>query len=551
MDNQQNTEIKEEQNVVEQWINSLSDRPQQIGQGLRLGTMERDIGYYTIGTSNIAAGMHGLTGPTGMTGSRGATGPIGYIGTPTQKPPPKKPEPLKPLNKIPEDKKHTPDVLLANLYESFDLTNPVHIHFKTLCDSLSISNPLNENIKVIVLNHCTMFDLPIILIYMKIVCNIYDSKLTDFEIQFSDGQVFKCLKSIIKTIPYFDMMLNDIQNDGSLLLTSDSNIVIPLLKIVYGKYNDVINYENYVELFETMDKYLMKEYFHIMLDSGKEYIQYMTKKWVSDKSFDKIKLLYRILKNIVDEKFITDNEFSFGDSDKLKKDANIIIKKMFDVSMGEHMTIFEDWITLFSDTQKLRSINDSKQYELLNVANIDPKLVVIFLSKLDFINDDYQEIFIHTNDGYHNEKIKYDPHNCRFVDTYNSEIIISSYFPVFKYIKLTRIPLNITEIVDNLISIRYPEMNDINITCNMNLLLKQMSSNSNSDPDLDLEDIYVVKEIYKCSNNKVKNVNEVLRIPSQFGNNIKYKLLLDKSYTGQKGVLGFRVDHKEFNVQID
>lgn len=531
---------------VEKWIDTLNNNNSYGLSYNSTGTANTAIGYsyltgtttVTTGATNTAIGYNalnavgeygytGLRGDTGATGQRGATGPSGYAG-PSQKPKPlPKPTKLKP---IPPETIFTPIILLKNLFESFDNTNPIHMQFKNLCESLNVVNPINEKIKNIVLGYCDMFDVEIVEIFRLVKLDIYGQNLTDFVIEFPENKVYPCLKALIKTIPYFDMIFNDIDMGDSLTLSSDFGITSSLLTLVYDQNADVLNVSNYVEIFEMMDKYLMKEYFYILLEWAKNNVGDIMREYVLNNDFDRIKLLYRILKNISDEKFMKDNEFSFNNCENLKKEAKIVINKMFDVSMGIGMTMFDDWFIIFTDVQKLKNIYESKRYDLLDVANIEPKLVIQFLSKLDPDNDSYDDIF--TMIQIYNMVVEYG--ECKNIN--GSSIIVESYYPTFKYKKIVKLPINIITINDNELIIHFFQNSNINIKTGSKLVFGHVWK------------VYNVNQIKRC----VKYIDKekvVDNVHYTTNTDVTFKLDLDDVYPTDRKLYVY--NYEEVEEKID
>lgn len=515
--------------LVDKWIDTLNNNNGAGYNGLiynSTGSMNTAVGMLS-GTNNVVVGNTVYIGATGMTGNTGARGPTGPRGCSGPKPLPK---PTK-LKTIPPEIIFTPTLLLNNLFESFDNTNPIHMQFKNLCESLNIVNPVNDNIKNIVLGYCDMFDVEIVEIFRLVKLDIYNKNLTDFVIEFSDGKCYPCLKAIIKTIPYFDMIFNDIDMNDSLTLSSDFGITSSLLTLVYDQNADELNVSNYVEIFEMMDKYLMKEYFYIMLEWAKNNVEIVMRDCILNNDFDRIKLLYRILRNISNETFMKDNEFSFNNCENLKKDAKNIITKMFNVPMGIGMTLFDDWFVAFTDAQKLKNIYDSKRYDLLDIANIKPELVIKFLSKLDSDNDSYDDIF--TMIQLYNMTIEYG--ECKHIG--GSSIIVESYYPIFKYKKIIRLPTNIVMINGNELTINFFQNSNINIKPGTKLVFGHVWK------------VYNVNQIKRCvkhHEDKEKVVDNVHYVSNR---DVMFKIELDGVYQTDTKLNVY--DYEEVAEKID
>jgi hypothetical protein len=300
------------------------------------------------------------------------------------------------------------------------------------------------------------------------------------------------------------MIFTDVVMEDNLMLASDHNVTTTLLTLIYDSNADVLNNSNYVDVFEMMDKYLMKEYFNIMLVYGKNNITDIVNGYILSGDFDKIKLLHRILKNISDENSINNN-------DELKKNTKEVIKKMFDGNFNEHITMFEDWTTLFTDPQKLRCIHNSKQYDLLNVACINVDLVINFLSKLDLNNDDYDELFTLKN-----------LYRCLIMfgddkSISKHKIIIDSYYPVFKYRKILRYQFDILQVDKNVVTIKF--------NINSDQLNKGAQIMAN-------DTVYRVVDIIRCNNDFEKATDKACYVSNK---DVCFKLILDDNYVVGNG----------------
>jgi hypothetical protein len=441
------------------------------------------------------------------------------------------------------------DVLLNKLYESFDLKSCIHNQFKILCDSIKIDTPINNKIKDIIfkiINELATTNkvVRISYIYEIIKYEIYKNGLTDFLLISDDNsETFPCLKAIIQTIPYFDMLIKDCQQNDNSVIIDDFDLTVYLIKILCDmelthniptyantfsynpNYGNIFNSDNYVKTFELMDKYLMKDHFYIMINHGYEYIKNIIQELVDQNKFDTIKLLYRILNNIInDETFKNTND----DIDMLHKQgvlgiyhmnndivlgAKEIIKKIFQVDMGEHIFDFDDWQNLFDAEYKLRTVHRLGKYELLNIMNIEPKLVIGYLAMLNFSNINYNNIF-HIVE-LHNSRLIFGSNNIKKLQ---NVIIIDSYYPVLKYTKITRLPVKALNNTGNCITIEFI-MNNLVINIEDNIIFGNNM----------LNDKYKVKSIVKCVKGEKTgvNVSTARSISPLMKTNIEYKLFFD------------------------
>jgi len=459
------------------------------------------------------------------------------------------------------------DVILNGLYKSFNLKSCIHNQFKILCDSIKIDTPINNKIKDIILKSIGNLAIAnkvvkISYMYEIIKYEIYKNCLTDFLLISADdnSKTFPCLKAIIQTIPYFDMLIKDCQQNDNSVIIDDFDLTVYLIKILCNithnfptnantfsyNYVDIFDSNNYVEMFELMDKYLMKDHFYIMINYGYEYIKNIAQQLVDQNKFDKIQLLYRILNNIInDETFkntnididieIRNNQGGLGIY-YMNKDivlaAKEIIKKIFQLDLGEHIFDFDDWQNLFKDEYKLRTIHRLGNYELLNImnikpelvigylamlnfSNIKPELVIEYLAMLNFSNNNYTDIFDTMN--MHNSRLIFGSNNIK---TLQNVIIIDSYYPILKYTKITRLPVKILNNTGNYVTIEFL-MNNLVINIEDNIIFG----------DNILNDKYKVKSIVKCVRGEKTGVNvSVAKSISPFIKiNIVYKLFFDWS----------------------
>jgi hypothetical protein len=505
-----------------------------------------------------AVGIRGPTGPTGAVGIRGPigpTGPSGDMGPPRissctccepkphhQHQPTKNPQPPKTLPTLPTGITITPETIYNHLLESFDLNNYIHNNFKNLCNSLNIDNDTNKEIKQIILNHSTSYGLEINNIYKLVTKDIYNNNLTDFEIVFSNGQTFSCLKAILQTIPYFSMMFEDVPIDDHINLASNYEITTALIKLVHDSDAEVINSDNYIELFELMDQYLMKEHFYVMLKFGENNIASITEELLNTKQFTKLTTLFRLLSNIATEKVD-------GDNNTLKTAALKLISKMLCVNPGENIEIYENWQDIFTDEQKLLAIRTCKKYELLEIGKITPIKVIKFLAEIDFANDIYCDIFdeYEYNHLYaqYDAKIIFDPHNVGFKEeasncgVYDSRFktffIINSYYPVLKYIKMSKLPATIFNDGTNNI-LKFHKCSKIHISIGSELLFRNTIDTEH------LYNVYTVKSILKRGGEQRVPVEKARFIAPDMSDNITYELILDKPYDdkNEMGIWAYR-----------
>jgi hypothetical protein len=86
-------------------------------------------------------------------------------------------------------------------------------------------------------------------------------------------------------------------------------------------------------------------------------------------SHDDIITITNLLKNIVN---ITDNT-------KVNMIRNKIVKHYF----KDNIFVIADWPTIFTEEEKIKAIEMSEQYDLLNMSQISPKEVIKLLEITD------------------------------------------------------------------------------------------------------------------------------------------------------------------------
>lgn len=498
-----------------------------IGYGdpfFRMGAIP--IGTYALGTRG-PTGMMGDTGPTGPTRPTGNTGPSGggiaYPGIPYSKrkiiptPSPKK------IIEIPKDTELTQEILLSNLLESLDLRDYIHVHFKNLCDSTNTSSLVNDEVKKIILKYCTTYDMEIYRIYNLIKKNIYDQKLTDFELVFPDGSSFMCLKAILETIPYYDIIFKDIGIQRKMNVTSDFELTTTLIKFIYDYTLPMIKTSNYVQIFELMDQYLMKDYFYEIIRCGMNHISKYTQQHFDKKHFEPIILLLRLLQNIKNEPLDETNEITLYYSDKLNKLTSKLIEKIGEVDPKTHILLFDDWQNLYSDTQKMESIKLLNDYNLFNISNISPIIIILFLSQLQLESHVYDDIFKNTD--VRGSNIYVIPYSGQILHK-DVIIFVKSYYPIFEYTKATKLrDATVTSSFnDGNIKVNY--INSYENTIRIGTCFTVNSTLCTED----LVNVYNVEQIVRYGDNNTEvYVQQTNYIPIWFWSNMKhYKLILDR-----------------------
>ena len=339
---------------------------------------------------------------------------------------------------------------------------------------------------------------------------------------------FSCCKALLQTIPYFNMLLEDIEMDDNCIIIPDYDYTVQIIKLVYGlniKCDDnyfaeifrLMDASDYVEIFRLMDKYLMKDYFDCMICSDYDKIKALMEQLIEQKNFDKIKILHRILQdNVEDEK----------NGAKAKR----MIRIMFQADMGDNFTMLDNWPDILEDHYKLKYIYKSGHYELLNIAKIKPTYVLKFLALHNFENtvkcsdianiirkqyDDNVLILGPNNISTHNYMYNYQG-KC---DCYI--VMINNYYPLLSYTKITKLPVKILKNTENYVAIQF--------NADLKLKVKIGSGIIFNLPTLiqNIPSTYSVNAIYAYNDNINEKVSKAIYIPPEF-NIINYKLFIDK-----------------------
>jgi hypothetical protein len=191
-----------------------------------------------------------------------------------------------------------------------------HMYFLILCDSVSNDTHVNKQIKDIIISNYILtrdyiefFGDYITNIYIKILKEIWNRQLSDINIVFTDNTFLPCLKAVLRTIPYFDMMFNDTHFGDTLNVMTDPLLTKILIRLAYNSgidfvFTDIprdVLLDNYIELFYLMDSFSMEYHFQNMLSFGKKNIITIIRRLRPKKKFKKIKKLQIILLDISDD----------------------------------------------------------------------------------------------------------------------------------------------------------------------------------------------------------------------------------------------------------
>jgi hypothetical protein len=404
-------------------------------------------------------------------------------------------------------------------------------HLRIICTSLNTYSPINDKIKQIIydevqtIDHQHIYDMSHDLItgfiyiddlYRNIVQAILTNKLTDFTLISANdnSKQFKCCKALLQTIPYFYMIFQDTEIVDNFIIIPDYECIVKLIKSLF-KEGILCTAIEYVEIFELMDKYLMKDYFDSMIQIGYGYRKFIITELIKQERFDKIRTLHRILQ---------DNIKSEMDTNTIK----LLIQKIVRSDIGKFFTTFDNWQNLFEDPYKLKYIYNSGELELLNIAEIKPELVLKFLSLYNFANIEKYLDMVNVIEC--NCFTIFDPSNCGFTGSgcYSKVLIVHSYFPIINYTKYSELPVSIMERTDKYIFIRF----------NKNVPFKiKNGSIIASDKTITPESPHlgcVTKITAYCNKTKMEaNVNEATYIAPSLGL-INYKLFITEKEHSKK-----------------
>ena len=351
-----------------------------------------------------------------------------------------------------------------------------------------------------------------------ILTDIYNLNLFDLTLKFENTEeTLNCKKFMLRFIPYFDMLFNDVEITDSITISQNYEITKIIIMMLHNQnIKSLVTKENAINIILQMDLWLMRDHYKMLIKHISGIIEDVIKDELEQKNYEKIVLFNKILKNLPNEKSHHVKNYK----NKEKKESNKLQEKMLELDVwNEHIFIFNHWNLLFNDNQKLKAIFDTKQYELLNISNITPAKVIIELAKRDFTNDFYYYIYDNCDVSFianHN-----DTHNIqnRII---NKRCIISQYYPKFVYYKYENLNDNFIMVINNIIT------DKINISVSIGDKLLHCNNNYFETCE--------VTEIIKI-NNKAK-VEVKNTVPNNLTNciqNIYYEIYVDKNLTNYSG----------------
>ena len=432
----------------------------------------------------------------------------------------------------------TPDEKYERLINSFDEKNYNHMNFKKLCDSLKINNPIHMEIKNMIINYCSLLPIPKNEdIYKMLLVDIYNANLTDFVINLPNNKSISCMKIILLTIPYFDIIIEDTGIQSEFDLEINYDIMNCIIKLLYIPETEIITVHNFIDLFIQMDKYLMREHFHVALKFAKHNITDIVKYLLNETKFDDIRTLYIILCDIKNQHYDKTN-LSIEDIKEVTNYVTEIITTMLTVYFGKHITLFDKWTCLFTDEQKINNISRSNNLELLNVAHIIPTKVLELLSDIDFSSNIYNTV--HHFAKITNAEIILEK-NGKFTVN-KSKLLIKSYYPLFQCLMINKINAHVINAYKNIMVITINYLYSP-ITIGTRLLLGDIIT------DMTLNNIYTVINIVKRSNNNKIKVSSVENNSLTQLSTISFELFFDKIVLNNKrGPIMWSIECIDHNI---
>lgn len=322
------------------------------------------------------------------------------------------------------------------IYETF--TKKLTTDFKFFCDQLQ-NNIIDIIIKYTIAEHC---DEDVIL------QDLYNQKLSDFTIQFSDGTNIKCLKGLLRCIPYFSNMFEDTDVQDVIILDYDPYTVQIVIDSLY--HQNTITIENVCNVVKLMDMWLMN--FNIDLS-------------FIDQNLDKI-----LLNKEEDIVILVNN---------LKK-TNFDLTKIYRHNF-KNIFLFDDWKNIFTDKQKINAIKSSGKYEYLNTISLQSVLPLLLeISKNDELDKLIDQLLIMAchNMAYCNSNI---------IQLPKIFVVIDDYYPIFNATIYTQSNIEIEAGIptthyyeDNIFYNIYPS---IHVNVNQDILIGNDISSMYNDSD--------------------------------------------------------------------
>lgn len=353
--------------------------------------------------------------------------------------------------------------------------------------------------------------------------NIYD-----FKLMFLDGKYIQCLKSfLIYKIPYFSLINDDKMLDcNELLINTNSTITKILITLLYFEHVEIISVDNFLELSKLMDMWLIDDCYHLMADFAFESnnMYDVIKNLIGKKNYDDIVLMFNIFRR-------QENNVKHGMFSKMGESKKVSTKilSLF-VNIDGNIFIFNDWNKIFTPQHQLYAIGLNKEYEYLNVANLNVKDVILFLIKHDFKSKIYYDIVANFNASpfipYHIQFGLHDNIYGTFASRNNIVHIVTSYYPVFSYHEFKKFTKNISKMYNN--SFKFADINMNNLS---DLYIgAKIAFGHTIITSQCLKNHYTITKIIAKYENHVFEVDEIHHINPAI-KYMTYEIILDKDIT--------------------
>lgn len=415
--------------------------------------------------------------------------------------------------------------------------NPLHNKIKHLIEvsSKTENNDLTtiNNLSIInkiYKNYAVMEGIHINDKCMLIMTDIYNQQIYDFTICFNNtDKTIKCSKVLLKIIPYFKMIFEDLAIQDSITLDTNYDVTNMIFMMLQNQpFEEVITPNIAIDIITQMDFWLMKDHFYIIFGYIIKNIDNIISCELENKNYDKLKTFYELLVKIPSEEGEMGNKekklvnlYIFSESFKYIK--SIKYEYLHTKKWMDNIFIFNNWNIIFSDENKLMAIDITKKYDLLNVSCVTPLQVIKLLANSNFSNEEYYDVFnipklMFINNYNQKEKIK-----TRIMD---KQCVITNYYPIFSYVVYTQLNgVVIENVYNDVIHIKNVKFD---ISVGDNILLQYDSNNNNHN------NIFKITKIVKCLEITKKEI-EINKIPYVCDidklHKVTYKLYFDIEIT--------------------
>lgn len=217
--------------------------------------------------------------------------------------------------------------------ETLDIKNPLHhkiIILYASLDTKNIDEKILQSIKNIYNNYASISVLSTDDKCKLILTDIFINDLSDFTLKFENSvREIKCTKLILKFIPFFDIIFDDLLLTDSITLPTNFDITNIIIQIIYEQdTKNLLIPNSALNILFQMDIWLMKSHMNNVLvyihDKLDEIIAYE----LGVGNYGNVIGFYNLLGNLINEKVIDNNEFSFGKNTGIINHAKMIKKEM-------------------------------------------------------------------------------------------------------------------------------------------------------------------------------------------------------------------------------